>query len=527
MSDQRIEMFVDDAPIRAEPGVTVAAALLDAGVRAFRTSVRGEPRAPLCGMGICYECRVTIDGAAQQRACMTRVSPGMRIRTAPAPMNGLTDATDVETDRADVVIVGGGPAGIAAATRAAESGARVILVDEGSGPGGQIWRPRLHGAVPRAASRWIERLNRSGVQSRQSTSVIDVEQSSGGFMIRAESPGRALVIEARAVVLATGARERFLPFPGWTKPNVFGIGGAQALLKSGTSFRGKRVVIAGTGPLLLPVAASLAASGANVKLVAEQAAFASVARFASGLWRTPSRLSQAIAYRSAFWRTRYATGTWLATADGDGRLRSVTLTNGSRRWTLDCDVLCTGFGLVPNTELATLLGCELRNGVVAVDAEQATSIPGVFCAGEPTGIGGVDLAVLEGEVAGLAAAEKSADRRLSNRRRGLEREALALERAFALRPELAALARDDTLVCRCEDVPCGAVDRRWTPRQAKLYTRLGMGPCQGRICGAAMESLAGWPRDTKRPPIQPAHVVTLATLTTAGRSASVGPSRQG
>jgi D-hydroxyproline dehydrogenase subunit alpha len=511
MSDGRIELFVDDVPLWVERDATVAAALLDAGVTAFRTSVAGEPRAPLCGMGICYECRVTIDGVAQQRSCMTRVAPGMRVHTTQHRLAAVPDSVAPETDRADVVIVGGGPAGIAAATRAAESGERALLIDEGLGPGGQIWRPRANGNVLHAAARWIERLHRSGAITRATTSVIDLQQSSSGILIRAESMGRAIVIEAGAVVLATGARERFLPFPGWTLPNVFGIGGAQALLESGASFRGKRIVIAGSGPLLLPVAASLAASGADVKLVAEQTSRANVIRFASGLWRTPARLAQAIAYRSAFRRTRYRTGTWVAAASGDDRLRAVMLTDGPHRWSIDCDVLCTAFGLVPNTELAILLGCELQDGVVVVDERQATSIPGVFCAGEPTGIGGVDLAVLEGELAGLAAAGRSTDAGLVRRRRGLERQAEALDRAFALRPELAALATDDTIVCRCEDVRSGAVRREWTPRQAKLYTRIGMGPCQGRICGAALECTVGWPRDTKRPPIQPVRLSTLAT----------------
>ena len=510
MSGERVEIFVDDRPIQAEQGTTVAAAMLDAGVTAFRASVGGEPRAPLCGMGICYECRVTIDGAPQQRSCMTRVKPGMRVFTRAQPLRAVAGAAEPRSDRADVVVIGGGPAGIAAATRAAESGARVILVDEGVGPGGQIWRPRSHGALPRAAMRWIERLERSGATTRHSTSVVDVQHADDRFVVRAESADDSLAIEARSIVLATGARERFLPFPGWTLPNVFGVGGAQALLKSGASFRGKRVVIAGTGALLLPVAASLAAAGANVRLVAEQARFGSVARFTSGLWRTPARLAQAVAYRSTFWRTRYATGVWVASAAGDGALRAVTLTNGARSWRVDCDVLCVAFGLVPNTELASLLGCDLRDGAVVVDADQATSVPGVYCAGEPTGVGGVDLALLEGEVAGLAAAGRPADDRLGNRRLRLEREAQALDRAFALRPELETLATDETIVCRCEDVRAGDVDRRWTPRQAKLYTRVGMGPCQGRICGAALECIAQWPRDTRRPPIQPARLATLA-----------------
>ena len=508
---ERIEIFIDDEPRQVEQDATVAAALLDAGVTAFRTSVGGEPRAPFCGMGICYECRVTIDGAPQQRSCMMRVAPGMRVLTAPGHIAPRSRSPASSTGRADVVIVGGGPAGIAAAASAAESGARVMLLDEGLGPGGQIWRPRAHGAPPRAAARWMDRLSHSGAIVRASTSVVDIEHASDSFLVRAESSGSAIAIEGGAIVLATGARERFIPFPGWTLPNVFGIGGAQALLKNGASFRGKRVGIAGTGPLLLPVAASLAASGANVRFVAEQAGFASVARFALGLSRTPVRLAQAMAYRSAFWRTRYTTGTWVTAAIGDGCVRAVTLSDGLRSWTTECDVLCAAFGLVPNTELARLLGCELQNGAVAVDEQQETSIPGVFCAGEPTGIGGVDLGLVEGELAGLAAARRPVDARLTNRRRRLAREADALERAFAIRADLKTLAIDETVVCRCEDVRLGAVAREWSPRQAKLYTRIGMGPCQGRICGAALECLAGWPCDTKRPPIQPAQLSTLAT----------------
>jgi len=518
MSDRRVEIVVDDQPLQVTEDVTVAAALLDAGLTKFRTSVSGEPRAPLCGMGVCYECRVTIDGVPQQRSCMARVTPGMRVHTAPQQLQRPRHSTVARSDHADVVVIGGGPAGIAAGARAAESSARVLLVDEGLAPGGQIWRPKAHGAAPRTATRWIDRLNRSGAIVRASTSVVDIQQSANGFLIRAESLGEPLAIQASAVVLATGARERFLPFPGWTLPNVFGIGGAQALLKNGTSFRGKRVVIAGTGPLLLPVAASLAGSGAKVELVAEQAGFASVARFASGLWRTPTRLAQAVAYRSAFWRTRYVTGAWIAAANGEGTIRSLTLTNGARRWTVDCDVLCTAFGLAPNTELASLVGCEIQDGVVLVDDQQMTSIPGAFCAGEPTGIGGVDLALVEGELAGLAASGTPTDRGLLQRRRRLEGEARTLDRAFALRSELSELAMDDTIVCRCEDVRFGAVDRAWSPRQAKLYTRMGMGPCQGRVCGTAFECVAGWPRDTKRPPIEPAGVSTLSIDTATSAS---------
>jgi hypothetical protein len=149
-----------------------------------------------------------------------------------------------------------------------------------------------------------------------------------------------------------------------------------------------------------------------------------------------------------------------------------------------------------------------------VDERQATTIPGVFCAGEPTGIGGVERALVEGEIAGAAALDLQipralVPRALVNRRAGLRQYSRRLESSFALRPEVRSLATADTVVCRCEDVRLGELDPAWTARQAKLYTRAGMGPCQGRICGAALESIRGWSRDSVRPPVQPAQLSTL------------------
>ena len=409
----------------------------------------------------------------------------------------------------DVVVIGGGPAGMTAASAAAESGARVLMIDEGAGPGGQIWRPSVRSSQPRPARRAIARLETSGAEVLRSTSVVDAWRAGDRFMVASETRGIGREIETAALVLATGARERFLPFPGWTLPNVFGVGGAQALLKSGTSFRGKRVVIAGSGPLLLPVAASLARAGAKILIVAEQAPSASVMRFAAGLVRRPLTIAQAVSFRASFLTTPYAMGTWIVAAHGDTTLRSVTLTDGRSTRTFVCDVLCAAFGLVPNTELARLMGCAVERGAVVVDEKQSTSVPGVYCCGEPTGIGGVDLAVVEGEIAGLAAIGRPAPSALLSRRANHRRAAAHLDRTFALPPELFALADDDTMVCRCEDVRWGALDRRWTSRQAKLYTRIGMGPCQGRICGAALECLMNWPADSVRVPAQPARCRTL------------------
>jgi NADPH-dependent 2,4-dienoyl-CoA reductase/sulfur reductase-like enzyme len=176
-----------------------------------------------------------------------------------------------------------------------------------------------------------------------------------------------------------------------------------------------------------------------------------------------------------------------------------------------CDYLACGFHLVPNVELQSLLGCKIDGGFVRVDEFQKTSVPGTFCAGEPTGIGGVELAMLEGEIAGLAAAGETVQaRKLFGQRRKARRFAGWLDRTFRLRPELKALPTAETIVCRCEDVPYSRLREQRSWRAAKLQTRCGMGPCQGRVCGPATEFLFQWSPDSVRPPVFPARVESLA-----------------
>ncbi len=419
----------------------------------------------------------------------------------------------------DVLVIGGGPAGIAAAVRAAESSRSVALVDESPDVGGQIWRHRRRETLPAIARRWLERLDVSGVRLLRGTSVADASEDGDALMVTAERNGVPLLVRASAVVVATGARERFLPFPGWTLPGVIGVGGAQALLTSGLSFADKRVVLAGSGPLLLPVASSLKAAGARVLLVAEQASRRAVAGFAIGLVKEPATLLQAARYRGGFVGTPYRFGEWVSAARGNGGVTEVDISNGVSTRTIACDVLCAAFGLVPNTELAQLLGCAIADGAVVVDDTQQTSRGRVYCAGEPTGIGGMELSVVEGELAGLCATGRDADVRLVARRNALRARAARMERAFAPRAELRTLATPDTIICRCEDVTLGAIDRSWSMRKAKLYTRAGMGPCQGRVCGAALQCLYGWPADTVRLPAVPA---LLSTLTAELASANQG-----
>jgi len=184
-----------------------------------------------------------------------------------------------------VVVVGGGPAGIAAAVHAAEAGARTLLVDEHARPGGQIWRHR--GQPPPSARRWLERFARSGAAVLRGATVVDAD----GRELLVEHEGRGRRVAFERLVLATGARELFLPFPGWTLPGVVGAGGAQALLKAGARFDGTRVVVAGSGPLLLAVAAALKQEGARVVGIAEQAPLSRLAAFGASLWREPRKVA--------------------------------------------------------------------------------------------------------------------------------------------------------------------------------------------------------------------------------------------
>ena len=407
---------------------------------------------------------------------------------------------------ADVSVVGAGPAGIAAACGAAEAGRHVVLIDENVAPGGQIWRHRR--APPAAARAWLARLEaaRPSVTRLRSATVFDVTDRT----LHVDQAGRALQVEAETCILATGARERFLPFPGWTLPGVMGIGAAQALVKSGASFGGRRALVAGSGPLLLPVAAALADDGAHVALVAEQAPFRAVSRFGLGLWRTPAKVRDAVRYRLRLGRAPYRTGTWVVEALGDTAVEGAVLADGRRTWRERCDVLCCAYGLVPNTELAQLLGCELAAGAVRVDEWQATSRAGVLAAGEPTGVAGLEQALVTGQIAGLVASgRREAARALFGARSAGQAFVARLERAFTLRAELRALPRADTLVCRCEDVAYGRIEADWPRRVTKLRTRAGMGACQGRVCGPALEWLLGASPDSVRPPLVPVAIALM------------------
>lgn len=411
----------------------------------------------------------------------------------------------------EVLVIGAGPAGLSAAAAAAANGARVTLLDAQPRAGGQVWRHDIAHGASRRARRALRR-------------IAPVKRHFGMRVVAADPGARTLLAEdslhAREfgwdrLVLAAGARELFLPFPGWTLPGVTGAGGLQALVKNGWPIAGRRVVVAGSGPLLLAAAASLRAHGARVLAIVEQAARKDVYAFARKLWHWPDKLAQAARLRMALAGVPIRYGAVVRRASGDSHLQTIDIDCDGRVETFECEYLAIGFGLVPDTGLARMLGCGLNDAThpaIRVDALQRTTVDGIHAAGECCGIGGMQTASIEGAIAGHAAAGNEAGARalLPSRDRA-QRFADALAHTFAPGPCVRMLADDTTIVCRCEDVTWGELRSFDDARAAKLATRCGMGPCQGRICGAALAELLGWSwHGHPRQPLFPARLSTLA-----------------
>lgn len=432
----------------------------------------------------------------------------------------------------DVVIVGGGAAGVAAAVVAARSGCSVTLLDSGPAIGGQYYRgsepPESGTGLSYEALRraFDELVTAGSIERRLDTYVYSLERRDAGFVVRTRGDDRHRgdvgKIEARTVVIATGAFDRQLPFPGWTLPGVMSGGGAQALVKGSGVLPGRRIVVAGTGPFLLAVAHALLSAGGDVVAVVEANDPMVLGRHARAVLPAAGKSADLARFLAALARNRvpYLRRHRVRRAEGRGRLESVTISRVDADWQgiagterlVECDALAIGYGFTAQTDLAGQVGARMRIGsdgglAVEVDQRQRTSVPGVMAAGETTGIGGVDLARMEGLIAGVAAAEhcgrraalsESAIARSQRDVRNLRGFADALHATFAVRDGWRDDVDDDTLVCRCEEVTPAKVLGAVTDlgardaRSVKLLTRAGMGWCQGRVCAPAVDALCGF-----------------------------------
>lgn len=438
-----------------------------------------------------------------------------------------------------IIIIGAGPAGLAAAAAALASGAQIDIIDDNHTSGGQIWRGGAdHQKDARATALWQQLSQSTQVQFHFGAKVVHATKCDDTYQVVVEkqASNQTQIFSANKMILCTGARELLLPFPGWTLNGVTGAGGLQALAKAAYPVAGKRIVVAGSGPLLFAVAASLIERGAHVTHVIEQAKFGQLSRFALGLIATPSKITQAYQLMRTMHKTletRYHANSYVVSAHAstdesakketakeasndtikENTLASVRVSIQGEVQDIRCDMLACGYGLMPNIELAAALGCSIVDDKtypkVQVNEAQETCLHGVYCAGEGTGIGGVDLALAEGTIAGLAASGRSISSTHKAQRQKWRGFAQRLHQAFGLRPELKHLCQADTIVCRCEDVTYGQLEQHSDWRDAKLHTRCGMGACQGRICGNANRFLFSWEKDSGRLPMTSMKIASL------------------
>ena len=503
-----VRLRFDGREIEALPGETIAAALAAADIVAVRQARSGAPRGPFCGMGVCFDCLVTVDGRPSQRACLTKAQAGMDVRSAPLatphPPDPVAPAAEIACD---VLVVGAGPAGLSAARALALAGADVVVADERLHPGGQYFKPLAssHQADPST----LDRQFRDGAILRQSALLAGVRILSEATVWAAFSPhevaaivaGQSTLFRPRRLVLATGAYEQALPVPGWTLPGVMTVGGLQTLARSYRVAPGQRIVVAGNGPLCLQTAAELLDGGANVVAVLEAASRPGFARWRDLLAAAsaaPGLLLEGMTLASRL-RGLLHWDRKVTRLVGEDRVQRVEAGD----WAIDADIVALGYGFASSSELARALGCAHRfvprgsgSMETLTNAEGRTSIGEVFAIGDGARFGGAQAARAQGIVAaaaiaadlGLKTSEPTAARRTLGRSARFQ---AALWRLFDAPPFDPDAIDDGAIVCRCEEVTAGELRRQIaagydTPAGLKRRCRVGMGRCQGRYCAAVV-----------------------------------------
>ncbi len=462
------------------------------------------------------------------------------------------------TDDVDLTIIGAGPAGIAAATTAAEQGLTVLLLDEQTAPGGQVWRQAERLAASRSpvvgadskshrrAVAAITALRRSSVDYRPTATVFDVSQELRISWLERESGGsgeadatrhRIRECGSKRLILATGAQERPVPFPGWTLPGVMGVGALQTALKTGGLLPAPGgLVLAGQGPLLLLYCAQILALGGRVAAILDFTPPGRLGAVAGQLPRAligdPRLMARGLGLlvRRALSRTPVYPAVTGLVARGAGSLERLSFESRGRSRELTCSLLGVHDGVIPSTQMSRLLGLEHRWRddqqcfEPAVDVDGRSSDHRIWIAGDGGGIEGAEVAGVRGRLAALAVAESlgrdapagRSPAALRARRTRCLNARRFLDRVYAPLP-LECHLTDETTLCRCEGVTVGAVRQAIDqgavgPNRVKTSTRGGMGACQGRMCGPSLvrliASITGTPPDEIgalriRPPLKP------------------------
>jgi thioredoxin reductase/bacterioferritin-associated ferredoxin len=452
-------------------------------------------------------------------------------------------------DEYDVAVIGAGPAGLAAASLAAQSGLSTLLLDENQGPGGQVWRgvtstpvkeTRLLGDDYWAGSKLVEAVRTSGAEILQGATVWSLDRH---LEIGISIGGGSQFIRAKRVILATGALERPFPIPGWTLPGVMTAGAAQTALKSSGLIPDGKTVVAGQGPLFWLLTAQILRMGGRIDLVLdtmERRNYLRALPHAAAFLTSPYLRKGLVMMREVRSKVRVVGGVTKIEATGPGQLESVTYEAGGRNVRVPADLLLLHQGVVPNVNLAMSAGVKHRWDDIqlcwspVLDANGGTSVEGIAIAGDGAGIGGALAAVERGRIAARAAVEALRPQAGASAP-SMEILRAALAKAERGRTFLDILFRPskqfripggDTIVCRCEEVTAqdildsvaiGATG----PNQLKAYRRTGMGPCQGRLCGLTVTELMADARGKApeeigyyrlRAPVKPITLSELASL---------------
>ncbi len=504
-------------PIQALPGETIAAALSAAGIVAFRETASGAKRGLHCGMGACFDCVVTVDGRIGRRACIEKVADGMVVSGAVpeilAPQAADPTGEDAEERPCDVLVVGAGPAGLAAAIAAAEAGATVIALDERDAPGGQYHKP----LAPSHADAAPDAQFREGAALRRRALDAGVTITTGatvwGAFARDEVAAIvdtvAITFRPQRLILAPGAHERPVPLPGWTLPGVMTTGALQTLVRAQRVSPGARVVIAGNGPLNLQLACELLAGGVQVAAIVEAAPFPGLAglRHAWTMLRSAAGLArQGLSYLATIKRAGVPMfwGSNVLALEGQECFAAALLATPHGEQRIAADIVVLNLGFQPETGLARALDIPHRfvdiglgHLATEADGEGRTALPGVFAVGDGASLGGSRIALAKGRAAGLAAARELG---LIAPIDPLAMAEIARAETFQealwtlFRPPGPPAIADTTIVCRCEEVTAGRLRHEIAGglvsiAALKKATRAGMGRCQGRFCAATIARL--------------------------------------
>ena len=407
-----------------------------------------------------------------------------------------------------IIVVGAGPAGLAAAKSAAGKGCHVTVIDSQPRGGGQYWRhlTEVSGYKSNRSVAYLKELQQNKLITHiTGAQVWSAEKLGDGYQLNYLQAGVEKKISAQKIILTTGAYDRTLPFPGWTTSGVMTPGGAQSLLKGHGVVAGKAIIVSGTGPFLLPVATALAKSGAHVEIIEAQSPLRWVLS-PLALLLNPGKFPELIHYASAIVRLKIKVSFGSAITEYQNGVAQVSKVHSNLSIrkknvrSIKADVVATGWGFLPDVTLGGILGCaQTLDGdetvVFKVDSEQRSSAQNIWVAGEATGIGGADLALAEGAIAGLSAAGSRIPAGLRWKRFTKKLFAKALQRSYPVGRGWQEWLRDETVICRCEEVcsqeiiesvqELGAEDAR----TSKLFTRAGMGLCQGRICSRNVSDL--------------------------------------